>query len=932
MDLSAPTKNEEGDDIPIEWLDFQFVKKCKDPSQLRRILAVLKSGKEGKYELLEQEVENSLLMTLSPSERDVWIAQNREPTRADKHFATSLVDGFIKEMSHAGSQNLLKKEKEATATTALPTISAPIRGTGGVRKSANLSASVQQPQSIAPVAASPVVTEPMKKRDTKAEPFNSYYKKWEQFDVDKAINEAEVTFANDERNKEAAERKPGSVIIEEIPTEKPLKKSSTTSTTMPSASSLGTQSGTQSINSLAAKREKEKGNECFKAGEFEDASNFYTRALRLEEPDSESYALLLSNRAQARLKLMQWESAEEDCNLSLNIGKGVIFKTLLRRAQARLKRGRYAEAVSDCRRVTTEFASEKGASLEASKIEAEALIKAKTAGMPLNEAEKTHVPPSVISSATNTKIGKRVMIEEEEEEEPVAPVEQLSSPLASLGSSARRLIIEEDDETEEDNEENAKVPAPVKVAAPFSAPVKTSDVPATVTVAAPVKTADVPAPIKISAPLPLPPSLPVNVKVEAPPLAKEEPLSPRKVERVRRLGLATEEREKGNSLFGKGQFEDAKAAYTLASELDPNDFSSFSNRAQVNLKLNDFDGAIADATIAINLLGVKADTAALANANEEGIAVKALFRRASAYKAKQEYESAVNDLTTALALAPESEKVLAELRELRSLSRNANGSAVSSPVPKVTQGFADSSPAPKVTHGSSVSSPVPQVMHGSVVSPAPNVMHGSSVSSPVPQVTIDTKSKPLEGSPSIGVKESPLQASSTESKSSQNVISPAVARATASALAAKATKTLLSSSATLSNSPMVIPQTANALSQAWKLRKRDPAALLTYMKQLSGTAICDLFKTPAEVDLVSGIIDGLKDSFTTTKPSKEDIDWLVDFLGGLSRSIGFSLISSMLDPKDKKNVQYLISIAEEGGAELLVTAKVLNAFGLVRSV
>lgn len=922
MDLSAPTRNEEGDDIPIEWLDFEFVKKCKDPSQLRRILAVLKSGKEGKYESLEREVEDSLLMTLSPSERDVWIAQNREPTRADKHFATSLVDGFIKEMSHAGSQNLLKKEKEATATTALPTISAPIRGTGGVRKSANLSASVQQSQSIAPVAASPVVTEPMKKRDTKAEPFNSYYKKWEQFDVDKAINEAEVTFANDERNKEAADRKPGSVIIEEIPTEKPLQKSSTTSTTMPSASSLGTQSGTQSINSLAAKREKEKGNECFKAGEFEDASNFYTRALRLEEPDSESYALLLSNRAQARLKLMQWESAEEDCNLSLNIGKGVIFKTLLRRAQARLKRGRYAEAVSDCRRVTTEFASEKGASLEASKIEAEALIKAKTAGMPLNEAEKTHVPPSVISSATNTKIGKRVMIEEEEEEKPVAPIEQLSSPLASLGSSARRLIIEEDDETEEDNEENAKVPAPVKVAAPLPAPVKTADVPATVTVAAPVKTADVPAPIKISAPLPLPPSIPVNVKVEAPPLAKEEPLSPRKVERVRRLGLATEEREKGNSLFGKGQFEDAKAAYTQASELDPNDFSSFSNRAQVHLKLNDFDGAIADATIAINLLGVKADTAALANANEEGIAVKALFRRASAYKAKQEYESAVNDLTTALALAPESEKVLAELRELRSLLRNANGSAVSSPVPKVTQGSSVSSPVPKVTQGSAVSSP------------APKVTHGSSVSSPVLQVTIDTKSKPLEGSPSIGVKESPLQASSTESKSSQNVISPAVARATASALAAKATKTLLSSSAisSLSNSPMVIPQTANALSQAWKLRKRDPAALLTYMKQLSGTAICDLFKTPAEVDLVSGIIDGLKDTFTTTKPSKEDIDWLLDFLGGLSRSIGFSLISSMLDPKDKKNVQYLISIAEEGGAELLVTAKVLNAFGLVRSV
>jgi hypothetical protein len=127
---------------------------------------------------------------------------------------------------------------------------------------------------------------------------------------------------------------------------------------------------------------------------------------------------------------------------------------------------------------------------------------------------------------------------------------------------------------------------------------------------------------------------------------------------------------------------------------------------------------------------------------------------------------------------------------------------------------------------------------------------------------------------------------------------------------------------------MGIAQNAKAKRKAWTLRKRDPAALLTYMKQLSGNAICDLFKTPAEVDLVSGIIDGLKDAFTTTKPTKEDLDWLVDFLGGLSRSIGFSLISSMLDPKDKKNVQYLMSMAEGGGAELLVRSKVLNAFGL----
>jgi sperm-associated antigen 1 len=893
--LSGSSKTENEEDVPIEHLDYEYVKRCKDPNQLRRILAVLKSGKEGKYEALEREVEDSLLKTLSPTERETWIAQNREPTRADKNFAANLVDGFLREINNTNSQTLLKKEGNIGGEELIqPNISAPVRGSKVVKKVTSSASSIQQ--NIQPVSAmaAPVIPEPVKKRDTKAEPFNSYYKKWEQFDVDKAINEAEETLANDDRIKDTTKSKPGSIKIEEIPYEKPVKKTSIgSSASLPLSvpTSSNTNNNSQSTNSLAAKREKEKGNECFRAGEFEDASNFYTRALRLEEPNTESYALLLSNRAQARLKLNQWESAEDDCNLSLNIGKGVIFKTLLRRAQARLKRGRWAEAVSDCRRVMNEFSNEKGASLEASKIEAEALVKAKTAGMPLNEAEKTHVPPTEVNRATNTRVGKRVMIEEEDDEQEKTTIssEKISSPLVSLGSSARKLIIEEEDE-EEEIEKTVEVPIPVKNETYRPAPTK-ADVPVPVKFDAPPH----PVPVKVAAPQPAPVknetfqlapvkgAVPVPVKVDPPTLAKEEPPSPKRVERVRRLGLATEEREQGNLLFGKGLLVEAKDAYTRAAELDPNDFSSFSNRAQVHLKLNDLNGAIADATIALNLLGVKSDTAALSNSNEEAIAVKALFRRATAFKAKKDYASAIADLTTALALAPDSEKVLAELRELKSLSKNIDGQKISS---------------------------------------------SSTVTSPIQKSAKETSAVHLP----VTVIESPKQAAaSPQSTSTQPIVSPATARATASALAAKATKTLLSSSVVSSNnSPMTVPQTANALNQAWKLRKRDPPALLSYMKQLSGTTVCDLFKTPAEVDLVSGIIDGLKIALTMTQPSREDLEWLIDFLDGLSHSIGFSMISSMLDTKDKKNVLELISLAEKDGVTKSATSKVLDAFGVAR--
>lgn len=46
--------------IPIENLDFDFIRKCKDVRQLEKIIEILKSGEEGYYPDLTNFAENKL--------------------------------------------------------------------------------------------------------------------------------------------------------------------------------------------------------------------------------------------------------------------------------------------------------------------------------------------------------------------------------------------------------------------------------------------------------------------------------------------------------------------------------------------------------------------------------------------------------------------------------------------------------------------------------------------------------------------------------------------------------------------------------------------------------------------------------------------------------------------------------------------------------
>ena len=67
-------RSEENSNVTIEMLDFDYVRECKKADELRAIVNVLKSGKEGFYPELLKEAEAKLFSVLPEKERKKYSA------------------------------------------------------------------------------------------------------------------------------------------------------------------------------------------------------------------------------------------------------------------------------------------------------------------------------------------------------------------------------------------------------------------------------------------------------------------------------------------------------------------------------------------------------------------------------------------------------------------------------------------------------------------------------------------------------------------------------------------------------------------------------------------------------------------------------------------------------------------------------------------
>ncbi|XP_071444653.1 RNA polymerase II-associated protein 3 isoform X2 [Hetaerina americana] len=151
------------------------------------------------------------------------------------------------------------------------------------------------------------------------------YDAWEKYDPDKEIMKMEI---EEEREREEHARSTEKKHLDNKPE---------------TLEDLGHYSDSE--KQVYSVQEKDRGNECYKAGQYEEATHYYTRSISIM-PNVAAY----NNRAIANLKLKKYGEVILDCNEVLKRDAENV-KALFRRGNAHESKGFYIEAMKDFERV-----------------------------------------------------------------------------------------------------------------------------------------------------------------------------------------------------------------------------------------------------------------------------------------------------------------------------------------------------------------------------------------------------------------------------------------------------------------------------------------------------------------------------------------------------------------------------------------------------
>ncbi|XP_041046348.1 sperm-associated antigen 1-like [Carcharodon carcharias] len=288
--------------LPIEHLDYSFVEKCTDVTYLEKILIVLRSGEEGFYPDLISFCEKKI-EKLDPKNR---ILRTNNPPATAANFTKEEWQEITGDMK-SWTDEMKQKENEAKYSKidvrCLNSENrAPIRG---------VNASVLSHQNGFGE----------KKSTEKKRVIPRDYKEWDKFDVEKEC--AKIDEGKQKINSKTIVNDGISGIGKEIDT-----------TGM-----------TDQEKMVLADREKDKGNEAFRAGDHKEALLYYTRSISVI-PN----VIAFNNRAQTEIKLQNWQKALNDVEKVLELDPGNL-KAHLRRATVHKHLSNYDAAADDLKKV-----------------------------------------------------------------------------------------------------------------------------------------------------------------------------------------------------------------------------------------------------------------------------------------------------------------------------------------------------------------------------------------------------------------------------------------------------------------------------------------------------------------------------------------------------------------------------------------------------
>lgn len=297
----------------------------------------------------------------------------------------------------------------------------------------------QKPQSNAPLGA---------KAQSQSIPGGDF-EAWEKYDVDKAIQDANQgsSVASEKTVINSAAAHLPAPVVKEIPADAGARHA-------------------------LAMREKDKGNECYRAGDLDEAAVYYSRSLTVDE-----IAATRNNRAMVYIKLKKFRPALEDTERVLAVEPQNV-KALVRKASALVGLGQKAEAYvaakralqlqpnnKEAHRIAKECATAVGAPKK------KRMVIEDVDGNSDDDAKPEQAPPT---TAVNTKQqARRIVIEEDSEDDDDDSETQLPASIQSAqikSPQVRRVQIEEVDSSDEDEEElvtpSTAAPAPPVVEGP----------------------------------------------------------------------------------------------------------------------------------------------------------------------------------------------------------------------------------------------------------------------------------------------------------------------------------------------------------------------------------------------------------------------------------------------------------------------------------
>ncbi|XP_056378376.1 sperm-associated antigen 1 isoform X2 [Hyla sarda] len=276
--------------IPVDHLDYKFIEECKDVKHLEKILRVLRLGEEGLYPDLTAFCEKRI-EALSPNNRAL---------RKDKPPATA-ADFSLEDWQEIGG-DLKNFLTEIKLTEQRPPFQQTTDNLPPIRNSSN----------------APATNKKGKEYQSAGSKVPRDYRDWDRLDIEKELSEIDKSKDNVEQSK----------TVINTTASKIKKNVATKGISLEQKRSL-------------AEREKDKGNEAFRSGDFEEAILYYSRSISVL-PTAVAY----NNRAQTEIKLKNWQNALKDCDHALDLEPENV-KALLRRAVVNKNLSNFQAASSD---------------------------------------------------------------------------------------------------------------------------------------------------------------------------------------------------------------------------------------------------------------------------------------------------------------------------------------------------------------------------------------------------------------------------------------------------------------------------------------------------------------------------------------------------------------------------------------------------------